>query len=121
MSGSVLVVDDDQAMCRLAAEGLGSRGYAVEWRSSAEEALELLDRGDFDVVLTDLHLEGTNGLELCERILARRVDVCVVVMTAFGSLESAIGAIRAGAYDFAIKPVSMDALALAVQRATQHR
>lgn len=121
MSGNVLVVDDDQAMCQLAAEGLGSRGYEIEWRSSAQEALESLDRRDFDVVLTDLHLAGESGLELCESILARRADVCVVVMTAFGSLEGAIGAIRAGAYDFVIKPVSMDALALAVERATQHR
>ena len=121
MSGRVLVVDDDQGMCELAAEGLGSRGYEVVWRVSADEALELLEREDFDVVLADIHLDGMSGLELCERVLARRPDVCVVVMTAFGSLEGAIGAIRAGAYDFVIKPVSMDALAIALERATQHR
>jgi two-component system, NtrC family, response regulator AtoC len=121
MAGRVLVVDDDRSMCELVVEGLGSRGYEVEWRVSADEALALLGATEFDVVLTDLHLEGPSGLELCERILAQRSDVCVVVMTAFGSLESAIGAIRAGAYDFVIKPVSMDALAVVVERATQHR
>jgi DNA-binding NtrC family response regulator len=121
MTGRVLVVDDDQGMRDIVAEGLGSRGYEVESRVSADEALVLLDTTDFDVVLTDLHLEGASGLELCESILARQADVCVVVMTAFGSLESAIGAIRAGAYDFVIKPLSMDALAVAVERATQHR
>jgi two-component system, NtrC family, response regulator AtoC len=121
MIARVLVVDDDQSMCELLAEGLGSRGFAVESRASGGAALALLEGTDFDVVLTDLHLEGASGLELCERILARRADVCVVVMTAFGSLEGAIGAIRAGAYDFVIKPVSMDALALTVERATQHR
>src|SRR5688500_3256635 len=98
MSGRVLVVDDDQRMCELVAEGLGSRGYEVESRVSADEALALLDTADFDVVLTDLHLGGASGLELCERILARQADGCVVVLTAFGSLESAIGASRAGAY-----------------------
>src|SRR5688500_10608887 len=100
MIARVLVVDDDQSMCELLAEGLGSRGFAVESRASGGAALALLEGTDFDVVLTDLHLEGASGLELCERILARRADVCVVVMTAFGSLEGAIGAIRAGAYDF---------------------
>jgi DNA-binding NtrC family response regulator len=121
MGGRVLVVDDDQAMCELAAEGLGSRGYDVVCRSSGEDALELLHNDDFDVVLADVHLAGTSGLELCQSILDRRTDICVVVMTAFGSLETAIGAIRAGAYDFVIKPASMDALALAVERAAQHR
>jgi DNA-binding NtrC family response regulator len=121
MIGRVLVVDDEQSMCELVAEGLGSRGYAIEWRTSGEEALGLLESGDFDVVLTDLHLEGASGLELCKLILGRRSDACVVVMTAFGSLEGAIGAIRAGAYDFVVKPISMDALAVTVERATQHR
>jgi two-component system response regulator HydG len=121
MGGRVLVVDDDQAMCELAAEGLGSRGYDVVCRSSGEDALELLQNDDFDVVLADVHLAGTSGLELCQSILDQRTDICVVVMTAFGSLETAIGAIRAGAYDFVIKPASMDALALAVERAAQHR
>jgi DNA-binding NtrC family response regulator len=121
MAGRVLVVDDDQSMCELAAEGLGARGYEVAWRTSADTALELLEAEDYDVVLADIRLEGMSGLELCERVLARRPDVCVIVMTAFGSLDSAIGAIRAGAYDFVIKPVSMDALSIALERATQHR
>ena len=121
MGGRVLVVEDDQAMCELAAEGLGARGYEVLCCTTGEAALEALEREDFDVVLADVHLEGTSGLELCQSILDRRTDICVVVMTAFGSLETAIGAIRAGAYDFVIKPASMDALALAVERAAQHR
>ena len=122
MSGRVLVVDDDQGMCELAAEGLGSRGYEVVWRViRATRRSSSLEREDFDVVVTDIHMDGMSGLELCERVLARRPDVCVVVMTAFGSLETAIGAIRAGAYDFITKPVSIDALAIAVERAVQHR
>ena len=122
MAGRVLVVDDDQGMCELAAEGLGCarlRSRVANLRRMKRSSCSSDE--DFDVVLADIHLEGTSGLELCERMLARRTDVCVVVMTAFGSLEGAIGAIRAGAYDFVIKPVSMDALALAVERATQHR
>src|SRR5262245_11183279 len=112
MTGRVLVVDDEQSMCDLVAEGRGSRDYQVVSKLRGADALEALERSDFDVVLTDLHLEGVSGLELCERVLAQRSDTCVVVMTAFGSLEGAIGAIRAGAYDFVTKPVSMDALAV---------
>ena len=81
----------------------------------------MLAAADFDVVVTDLNMRGMSGLELCERIVANRPDVPVVVITAFGSLETAIAAIRAGAYDFITKPVKIDALALALERAVQHR
>lgn len=117
----VLVVDDDRAMCELAEAGLSQRGYSVEWRLSPEAALDLLEREDFAVLLVDIHMEGMSGLELCRAALAKRPDLVVVVMTGFGSLDHAIGAMRAGAYDFITKPVSMDALALALERAVRHR
>jgi two-component system, NtrC family, response regulator AtoC len=120
MQGSVLVIDDDQAMCELVADGLHARGFDVTWQVCGEKALALLENSDFDVVLTDLHLEDRSGLEICERVLASGKDTRVVLMTAFGSLESAVGAIRAGVYDFVLKPVSMDALAITIERATQH-
>ena len=62
-----------------------------------------------------------SGLELCERIAADRPDVPVIVITAFGTLETAIAAIRAGAYDFITKPFEIEALAVALERAVQHR
>ena len=102
-------------------ESLARRGFEATWRTSAGEALELLEAEDFDVVVTDLNMRGMNGLELCERIVANRPDVPVIVITAFGSLETAVAAIRAGAYDFITKPVEIDALALALERAVQHR
>ena len=74
----------------------------------AEEAFERLLAEDFDVVLTDLKMPGVDGIALCERIVANRPDIPVVVMTAFGSLDSAVAAIRAGAYDFIDKPVQID-------------
>src|SRR5690606_8794851 len=72
------------------------------------------------VVLVDIHMEGMSGLELCREALAKRPDLVVVVMTGFGSLDHAIGAMRVGAYDFITKPVSIDALALAMGRAARH-
>jgi len=121
MSGRVLIVDDEQSMCELIDAALARRGYQTDWRTSADQAFELLEGQDYDVVLTDISMRDMNGLELCERIVNMRPDVPVVLVTAFGSMETAVGAIRAGAYDFITKPVEMDALALVVERAVQHR
>ena len=120
MSGRVLVVDDDRSMCELLQAGLVRRGFEVTWRTSAAEALAAMSEGDFDVIVTDLNMPGTNGLELCERVTANRPDVPVVVITAFGSLDTAVAAIRAGAYDFITKPFEMDVLRLTLDRAVQH-
>src|ERR1044071_4590331 len=118
---AVLVVDDDREMCELAEAGLSQRGYNVTWRLNPDEALELLDQEDFSVLFVDIHMDGMSGLDLCRAALAKRPDLVVVVMTGFGSMEHAIGAMRAGAYDFITKPVSMDALALTIDRALRHR
>jgi DNA-binding NtrC family response regulator len=121
MNARLLVVDDDESMCELAAEELRLRGHQVAWRLTADEALTLLGQEEFDVVIADIQLGGMTGLELCQRMLELRPDVIVIVMTAFGSLEGAIGAIRAGAYDFVTKPASMEVLGVAIERAIQHR
>ncbi len=121
MSGRVLVVDDEREMCEALEAGLRPRGFEVRWETSGEAALAALDGAELDVVLTDLNMRGMDGLALCERIVTCRPDVPVIVITAFGSLETAIAAIRAGAWDFITKPVKMDALAVALARAVQHR
>jgi DNA-binding NtrC family response regulator len=71
--------------------------------------------------LSDLNMPGMNGVELCERVVANRPDVPVVVITAFGSMETAVAALRAGAFDFVTKPIEMDLLAMILQRAVNHR
>ena len=121
MNERVLVVDDERAMCDVLDTGLREKGFEPRCTTSASEALELLATTEFDAVVTDLHMRGMNGLELCERIVANRPDVPVVVITAFGSLETAIGAIRVGAYDFITKPLEIDALALVLERAVERR
>lgn len=119
--GAVLFVDDDAAMCELVSDGLGAMNFEVTTVGSAEAALDVLDGNAFDVVLTDLELGGLDGLELCARLSSSRPDIPVLVLTGFGSMESAVGAIRAGAYDFFTKPVELDALAHHVHRAVEHR
>ena len=121
MSARILVVDDERDLCEAIAAGLGPRGFEVRWETSGEAALLALEDAEADVVLTDINMRGIDGLALCERVVASRPDVPVVVITAFGSLETAIAAIRAGAYDFITKPVKMDALAVTLARAVQHR
>jgi DNA-binding NtrC family response regulator len=121
MSGRVLIVDDEKDFCELVADWLKKERLEPEWCLTAEEALSMHAVEQFDVVLADLHLEEMNGLDLCQRINGGTPDVPVIVMTAFGSLETAIGAIRAGAFDFVIKPCDRQQLLIAVQRAVAHR
>ena len=121
MTSRILVVDDDAAMCAMLSAHLSRREYQVTTREVAAEAFETLRADDFDVVVTDLQMRGMNGLELCERIVADRPDIPVIVITAFGNLELAIAAIRAGAYDFVPKPFEIDQLCIALDRAVQHR
>ena len=121
MPGRVLIVDDDRSMCEMIETDLRGRDFDPSWYLSAEEAFSVLKDEDFDVVLTDLQMPGMNGVDLCERIVANRSDVPVVVITAFGSMETAVDALRAGAYDFITKPIEMDLLAFTLERAIKHR
>jgi two-component system response regulator AtoC len=120
MAGRVLVVDDERSLCETLEAGLTPRGFTVRWTTSPAEALELVQSTEIDVVLTDLNMSGMNGLELCERVATNRPDLPVVMMTAFGSFDAAVAAIRAAAYDFITKPVKLDALVLVLERAVQH-
>jgi two-component system response regulator AtoC len=121
MNGHVLIVDDDQSMAETLTKAMTRHGFVMTWKTSAVDALRLLDEQDFDVVVTDLHMEGMNGFAFCERVAANRPNVPVVMITAFGSLDSAVGAIRAGVYDFLTKPFDVETLRLTLSRAVQHR
>ncbi len=117
----VLFVDDDSAMCEAVSSELAEHGVGVASRTTADEAFDALSREDFDVVITDLHMRGTNGIDLCQRIAENRRDVPVIVITAFGSLDTAIATIRAGAFDFITKPFDIDDVLVAVERAVRDR
>jgi DNA-binding NtrC family response regulator len=120
--GSVLVVDDEKDLCDLLVAQLTDRGWEAGSCTSSRDALDhLLSHPEIDVVLTDLRLPGVDGFELCRQIVDHRPDVPVVVMTAFGSFENAVSAIRAGAYDFVTKPVEIELVQIALERAVRHR
>jgi DNA-binding NtrC family response regulator len=118
---NVLLVDDDQSLCEWVSAALAKHGIGVRFCSNAKDALALLDDEEFAVIVADLNMRGMNGFELCERVAGRRPDTPVIVITAFGSLETAVLAIRAGAYDFISKPFDVEELRLTLERAISHR
>jgi len=117
----VLLVDDDALLSETLELGLRRRGNTTQSCRNADEALRLLVSDDFDVVVTDLSMGGLSGIELCSNLAESRRDVPVIVLTAFGSYEAAVAAMRAGAYDFISKPVQLDVLGMAIERAARHR
>ena len=121
MATRLLVVDDEQDTCELMQLTLERLGYTVATTVSAAAALDLVAAEDFDVVLTDLKMAEMDGLNLCERILGTRPDMPVIVVTGEASMDSAIAALRAGAYDFITKPADPALLGLTVARAVQNR
>jgi two-component system response regulator HydG len=108
-------------MCEVLEAELGKRGFESAFATAPEDALRLLAEDDFGLVLTDINMHGMSGVDLCRQIVESREDLPVVVMTAYGSMEAAVAAIRAGAYDFVTKPFEMDDIALTLERALKHR
>lgn len=119
--GGVLIVSGDESGSSRLTRGLRRKGFHVSWVGDAAKAIRTLARSAFDVVLIDLDLPDADGLALCERFVANHADVPVVAVARAGTLESAIGSIRAGAYDYLARPLRIDAVAIAIARAIQHR
>ncbi|HEU5073736.1 MAG TPA: sigma-54 dependent transcriptional regulator [Polyangiaceae bacterium] len=121
MKDRVLVIDDDQNQCDLFEVVLKAPTCEVTTTTSPSAGLEHAKEGAFDVVLTDLGMTEMDGLELCRRMLGTSPDVPIVVITGQNSLDAAVNAMRAGAYDFLTKPVDAKVLQLTVARAIEHR
>jgi len=118
---SVLVVDDDRAMCELLVSLLEEQGYAAISASDAESALEQLRERDFDAVLSDIRMPGRTGIELLGSARELRRDLPIILMTAFGSIDSAVEAMRAGAFDYVTKPFKRDEILVVLERAFERR
>lgn len=116
-----MVVDDEPDACEMLAMALSGQGYDVETRQTAESALARLAEVEFDAVLVDVRLGPDSGLDLCRAIAGAHSGLPVILVTGYGSMDLAIGAIRSGAYDFITKPVSTEHVAHCVRRAVRHR
>jgi DNA-binding NtrC family response regulator len=117
----LLIVDDDTAMREMLASLFRDRGYSVEEAVSAAEALEKAGEQCFDVVLSDIRMPGKTGIEMVGELRERLPETPVVLMTAFGSIDSAVESMRAGAFDYITKPFEPDAVVLTIERALERR
>jgi DNA-binding NtrC family response regulator len=118
--GSILIVDDDINTALFMKTILHDRGFDTEAVHSGRESLDHLRAHRTDVVIADVHMPGMSGIELCRELRDHHPDLLSIVITGDGSVDAATEAIRAGAYDFIVKPVALDALAIAVARAMEH-
>lgn len=128
-----LVVDDDSEMRSMVSDFLVSRGFEVAQAENAVQALERLNRGEYadqgiddpcfnlDVIVSDLNMPDMSGIEFIERLKKLPTDVPIILVTAFGSIETAIEAIRKGAYDYTTKPFKLSEFAVTVDRAATYR
>jgi DNA-binding NtrC family response regulator len=116
----ILVVDDDESLRWVTQAQLQQSGYEVNAAADGNVALESMRHVPPDLVVTDLKMPGMSGLELLKKIRADYPEVLVIMVTAFGTVENAVEAMKAGAYDYITKPVNMDELRLIVNRGLEH-
>ena len=117
----LLVVDDEESLRITTAAIFENEGYIVDTASSGDEAIALLSKADYDLVLTDLHMEGGDGLSLLNQIRREAPLTISVVLTGFASVESAIGALQEGAYDYLVKPCDIESMKHTIRRGVEHR
>jgi DNA-binding NtrC family response regulator len=117
----ILIVEDDDLMRELMTKILAGEHYHIFQASSGEEALKLLQEQTIDLVLTDLRLTGMNGLQLLTEVRTFDQEVVVIVMTAYASVETAVEAMRKGAYDYLTKPFINDEIRVMLRRALNQR
>ena len=121
MSSKVLIVDDEKLM-RISLESqLKKEGYNVKSVDNALDGLKMVKSEEYDIVVTDLRLSGMSGMDFLKEIKKHNQEIIVVIMTAYGTLESAVSAIKEGAYDYIAKPFSTDELIIKLQRALYYK
>jgi DNA-binding NtrC family response regulator len=117
----ILVVDDDLKMCELLYDVLVGEGFSVTTSGDSAKALKILEEKEFDLILTDLKMKGKDGLDLLNEAKKVAPETPVILMTAFGSVESAVKAMKMGAYDYVTKSGDTDELVMTVKRALEAR
>ena len=121
MNAQILIADDDEVSCQLFAETLEDEGYRVRKANSGDRALSCLAEDHFDLLITDVRMPGSSGLEVTRLVHSRYPSLPVIVITAFGSIETAVEAIQEGAFDFISKPMNLAELKNTVSKALAQR
>lgn len=117
MHERLLIVEDEETLCESLKRVLSREGYVVDVAYSAESALEIFNGGFYDVIITDIILPGITGIELLKRIKEQLPEQIVIITTAYASLETAVEALRTGAYDYVVKPVMHEEIKQIVKNA----
>jgi two-component system response regulator AtoC len=120
-TGEILVVDDDARMRDLIAKVLAREGYTVRALPRGQDVLQALEEGPADLVISDIRMPEMDGLLLLQEVKRLAPETSVLLMTAFGSIDTAVQAIKAGAYDYLTKPFKMDEVIIVVRRAIEER
>lgn len=118
MRTRILLAGDEPSQCVMLADVLGKHGHDVATADTAEQAVRMCAESSYPLVITDMRMPGMNGIELLQRVKALDPLAQVIIVTANASLDSALDALRAGAYDYLIKPLDIHAITAAVARAT---
>ncbi|MBI4221535.1 MAG: sigma-54-dependent Fis family transcriptional regulator [Planctomycetes bacterium] len=121
MKNKILIVDDEKLMRVSLEDKLTKEGYAVNSLSNAVEGIKLLQSTNFDAVITDLRLPKIDGMDFLREIKKASPDTVVIIMTAYGSIENAVTAMKEGAYDYVTKPFSLEELTVKLQKALKHK
>ncbi|HWR58158.1 MAG TPA: sigma 54-interacting transcriptional regulator, partial [Thermodesulfovibrionales bacterium] len=121
MNERLLIVEDEETLCESLKRVLLKDGYEVDTADSAESALKHVEESTYDLVITDIILPGIDGIELLRRIKMKSPEQIVIVITAYASIETAVGALRAGAYDYMIKPIIHEEIKRIVRNALRER
>ncbi|HSG67592.1 MAG TPA: response regulator, partial [Bacteroidales bacterium] len=116
---SILIVDDEESVRDSLYNWFIEDGYDVDCAANAKEALSMLESADFDIILADIKMPGMDGLEMHRRIKALKKDSIVIVMTAFASVDTAVQALKDGAYDYVTKPFDPDDLSHLIRNAAR--
>lgn len=121
MKFTILIIDDEKNIREGLAANFELEEYNVKTAASGEEGLKLIERGDIDLVITDLRMNGISGEEVLRKVTAETPGIPVIILTGHGSIDSAVDAMRHGAYDFLTKPLNLDQLDMIVKRALESR
>jgi len=116
---SILIVDDEQVVRESLLHWFTEEGYDVDSSMSAPDALAKLAGREFDLVIADIRMPGMDGLELLEKIRAEQLDTSVIVMTGYASVDTAVRALKHGAFDYITKPFDPDDLSVVVRNALE--
>jgi two-component system response regulator PilR (NtrC family) len=121
MAQRVLIVEDDDITREILVTVLGNRGFACDQATNGHQALEMLDARDYEVVVTDIAMPVMTGMELMEKCAELNLRASFIIITAYASLETALEALRKGAYDYLLKPLNFEDVAIKVKKLLEHK